>query len=165
MWPTWGLSAPDGPHIGPMKLAIRDPLLLLENELFEHATLTSDVWFVIWVKCKEKLVQTYPSWNWKLIRIDLIISKKCAETFDVTCKHKIIIFSSLDTTCLKDMTDAVAHCSATNPSLASALNDLLIAGNELCSEDCHLLEASEPLTRILGNNCTLKPGAPFTNMD
>ena len=24
MWPTWVLSAPDGPHVGPMKLAIRD---------------------------------------------------------------------------------------------------------------------------------------------
>ena len=24
MGPTWGLSAPDGPHFGPMKLAIRD---------------------------------------------------------------------------------------------------------------------------------------------
>ena len=26
MGPTWVLSAPDGPHIGPMNLAIRDPL-------------------------------------------------------------------------------------------------------------------------------------------
>ena len=24
MGPTWALSAPDGPHVGPMKLAIRD---------------------------------------------------------------------------------------------------------------------------------------------
>ena len=24
MGPTWALSAPDGPHIGPMNLAIRD---------------------------------------------------------------------------------------------------------------------------------------------
>ena len=23
MWPTWVLSAPDGPHVGPMNLAIR----------------------------------------------------------------------------------------------------------------------------------------------
>ena len=23
MGPTWGLSAPDGPHVGPMNLAIR----------------------------------------------------------------------------------------------------------------------------------------------
>ena len=26
MEPTWDLSAPDGPHVGPMKLAIRDSL-------------------------------------------------------------------------------------------------------------------------------------------
>ena len=26
MRPTWGLSAPDGPHVGPMNLAIRDSL-------------------------------------------------------------------------------------------------------------------------------------------
>ena len=25
MGPTWILSAPDGPHVGPMNLAIRDP--------------------------------------------------------------------------------------------------------------------------------------------
>ena len=29
MGPTWVLSAPDGPHIGPMNHAIRGPLLLL----------------------------------------------------------------------------------------------------------------------------------------
>ena len=26
MGPTWVLSAPDGPHVGPMNLAIREPL-------------------------------------------------------------------------------------------------------------------------------------------
>ena len=29
MGPTWVLSVPDGPHVGPMNLAIRGPILLL----------------------------------------------------------------------------------------------------------------------------------------
>ena len=31
MWPTWDLSAPDGPHLGPVNLAIRDVTLLSPN--------------------------------------------------------------------------------------------------------------------------------------
>ena len=31
MGPTWDLSAPDGPHVGPMNLAIRDVLLSKHN--------------------------------------------------------------------------------------------------------------------------------------
>ena len=35
MGPTWDLSAPDGPHVGPMNLAIRDEL----RSLFPAPTL------------------------------------------------------------------------------------------------------------------------------
>ena len=33
MWPTWVLSAPDGPHVGPINLAIRVYASLGLNEL------------------------------------------------------------------------------------------------------------------------------------
>ena len=37
MKPTWVLSAPDGPHVGPMNLAIREDLN--SNEYFRGATI------------------------------------------------------------------------------------------------------------------------------
>ena len=43
MGPTWALSAPDGPHVGPMNLAIRDDFVMLSlycyilvSELLRH---------------------------------------------------------------------------------------------------------------------------------
>ena len=39
MGPTWVLSAPDGPHVGPMNLAIRDALFT-PNVVVQ--------WFVVW---------------------------------------------------------------------------------------------------------------------
>ena len=32
MGPTWDLSAPDGPHVGPMNLAIRENISLILND-------------------------------------------------------------------------------------------------------------------------------------
>ena len=39
MGPTWVLSAPDGPHVGPMNLAIRDGLQIIHH--FVRAWLTN----------------------------------------------------------------------------------------------------------------------------
>ena len=36
MGPTWALSAPDGPHVGPMNLAIRDHTNLTAPETSLH---------------------------------------------------------------------------------------------------------------------------------
>ena len=36
MGPTWVLSAPDGPHVGPMNLAIRDTTLFTFNTHWAH---------------------------------------------------------------------------------------------------------------------------------
>ena len=33
MGPTWALSAPDGPHVGPMNLTIRDVKIILDTYL------------------------------------------------------------------------------------------------------------------------------------
>ena len=39
MGPTWVLSAPDGPHVGPMNLAIRDSLLHMYTLVLQNLTL------------------------------------------------------------------------------------------------------------------------------
>ena len=44
MGPTWVLSAPDGPHVGPMNLAIRDCYYL----------------FIIWMACYGWTLSTFP---------------------------------------------------------------------------------------------------------
>ena len=39
MGPTWVLSAPDGPHVGPMNLAMRAPLLQMKAIIWTNAGL------------------------------------------------------------------------------------------------------------------------------
>ena len=38
MGPTWGLSAPDGPHVGPMNLAIRVSISTKQTAFYMSAT-------------------------------------------------------------------------------------------------------------------------------
>ena len=45
MGPTWVLSAPDGPHVGPMKLAIRDVLYMIIKCGSEIQLKITDIYF------------------------------------------------------------------------------------------------------------------------
>ena len=59
MGPTWGLSAPDGPHVGPMNLAIRDtpstqPLDLQPSQFSSHHSSAANCWHRIF-SCGEQL--------------------------------------------------------------------------------------------------------------
>ena len=47
MWPTWVLSAPDGPHVGPTNLAIREALSLTSS------------WFVAQIRKSPHITQAY----------------------------------------------------------------------------------------------------------
>ena len=44
MGPTWVLSAPDGPHVGPMNLAIRDCLYIIVHYPSMYAHFTETIW-------------------------------------------------------------------------------------------------------------------------
>ena len=43
MGPTWVLSAPDGPHVGPMNLAIRDPIIHMSHSLYALAMFSGSI--------------------------------------------------------------------------------------------------------------------------
>ena len=43
MGPTWVLVAPDGPHVGPMNLAVRDIYILHDEYLLEECILSVKV--------------------------------------------------------------------------------------------------------------------------
>ena len=43
MGPTWVLSAPDGPHVGPMNLAIRGSDKFLSNKIYFE-----EYWYFEW---------------------------------------------------------------------------------------------------------------------
>ena len=51
MGPTWVLSAPDGPHVGPMNLAIRDSYCQGSYHCGQHSTsaITKHDWLAAWM--------------------------------------------------------------------------------------------------------------------
>ena len=48
MGPTWVLSAPDGPHVGPMKLAIREVPLFHQPQIKKLDALKHESLFMAW---------------------------------------------------------------------------------------------------------------------
>ena len=78
MGPTWVLSAPDGPHVGPMNLAIRECKLII-NEILWHSLQgyvslnTQDINLEVVLKiCTFEIIATYVRQNW----VDVCISLK-----------------------------------------------------------------------------------------
>ena len=61
MWPTWVLSAPDGPHVGPMNLAIRDCIKTMRpmNPLLWAATMPLWFWKLLAQKCDNSSTNTF----------------------------------------------------------------------------------------------------------
>ena len=47
MGPTWVLSAPDGPHVGPMNLAIRDSRVIATVDQKPYLELMKDIPYFI----------------------------------------------------------------------------------------------------------------------
>ena len=71
MGPTWVLSAPDGPHVGPMNIAIRDPFIMLSPQCqwgdleWNEKDLTYPT--------KNKPHQTCAAWNMLWIHLGYIL--------------------------------------------------------------------------------------------
>ena len=66
MKPTWVLSAPDGPHVGPMNLAIRDAS-------YQTPDTASIVWF-LFLSCQNVLVCSRPMYCWNIPLCVCIVS-------------------------------------------------------------------------------------------
>ena len=80
--PTWVLSAPDGPHVGPMNLAIRDDHLPRKVNIIDISWLTREVMlsntiYVSWkrnrVKCMNELPRQSPCFTVLVIYTGAII--------------------------------------------------------------------------------------------
>ena len=64
MGPTWVLSAPDGPHIGPMDLVIRDPIAVLQRLLRNFKVIGNFIHFKTVRNLTIRRVMRY--WNCRL---------------------------------------------------------------------------------------------------
>ena len=74
MGPKWVLSAPGGPHVGPMNLAIREIMLLISDDI------DSFPWNVV--------THTYPNFNAGLVILLLELGLKC-----LNISHLLLVFT------------------------------------------------------------------------